>query len=78
MGAPPDPQSVRPVRIGNKVWVGRQSMILPGVTVGEGAVIGAASVVTRDIPPYTVWAGNPAKFIRSLEASNTAPSLEKV
>jgi acetyltransferase-like isoleucine patch superfamily enzyme len=78
MGSPPDPDSVRPVHIGNKVWVGRQSMILPGVTIGEGAVIGASSVVTKDIPPHTVWAGNPAKFIRSLVTNNTAASLEKV
>lgn len=53
-----------PVLIGNDVFVGGHSTILKGVTIGEGAVIGACSVVTRDVPAYEVWAGNPAKQIR--------------
>jgi acetyltransferase-like isoleucine patch superfamily enzyme len=50
--------------IGNDVWIGVNAVILSGVTIGNGAVVGAASVVTRDIPPYTIAAGNPAKPIR--------------
>jgi acetyltransferase-like isoleucine patch superfamily enzyme len=61
-----------PVIIGNKVWVGFNVSILKGVTIGEGAVIGACSVVTRDIPPYSVAVGNPAKVARSLSVSSDA------
>lgn len=49
------------VRIGNDVWVGAQSVILPGVTIGDGAVIGAGSVVTKDVEPYAIVAGIPAR-----------------
>jgi len=57
----------RPVRIGRNVWIGFDACVLPGVTVGEGAVVGARSVITEDVPPYTVVAGNPARVIRKLE-----------
>lgn len=50
--------------IGNDVWIGYRAMIVSGVNVGDGAVIGMGSVVTKDIGPYEIWAGNPAKFIR--------------
>jgi acetyltransferase-like isoleucine patch superfamily enzyme len=59
--------SARPVRIGRNVWVGFDACVLPGVTIGEGSVVGARSVVVEDVPPYTVVAGNPARVIRSLE-----------
>jgi acetyltransferase-like isoleucine patch superfamily enzyme len=52
------------VRIGKYTWIGGNSTILPGVTVGEGAIIGAGSVVTHDIPPYSVAVGVPAKVIK--------------
>jgi acetyltransferase-like isoleucine patch superfamily enzyme len=52
------------VHIGRDVWVGGGSIILSGVTVGEGALIGAGTVVTRDVAPYTVVAGNPAVLVR--------------
>jgi acetyltransferase-like isoleucine patch superfamily enzyme len=57
----------RPVRIGRNVWIGVDACILPGVTIGEGAVVGAKSVVVEDVPPCTVVAGNPARVIRRLE-----------
>jgi acetyltransferase-like isoleucine patch superfamily enzyme len=57
------PEDVRPVRIGNKAWLGRGAMILPGVTVGEGAVIGAAAVVTKDVPPGHICVGNPGRIL---------------
>lgn len=53
-----------PVIIGNDVWIGEGASILSGVTVGDGAVIGARAVVSRDIPPYSVVAGNPAHIVR--------------
>ena len=55
------------VRIGNKAWIGFNATILKGVRIGEGAVVGAGSVVTHDVPPYTVVAGNPARTVRELE-----------
>lgn len=54
-----------PVRISDWVWIGANALIMPGVTIGEGAVVGAGSVVTRDVQPYTVVAGSPARFVRS-------------
>lgn len=54
------------VRIGNNVWIGGNTVICPGVTVGNNCVIGAGSVVTRDIPDWTVAAGNPCRVIRSI------------
>lgn len=50
--------------IGNDVWVGRESVIMPGVKIGDGAIIAAYSVVAKDIPAYTVYGGNPAEFIK--------------
>ena len=58
------------VIIGNKVWLGFNAIILKGVTIGEGAVVAAASVVTKDVPPYSVVAGNPAKIIRELSSED--------
>lgn len=54
----------KPVAIGNDVWIGAHVTILPGVHIGDGAVIGAGSVVTHDVKPHTIVAGNPAKLIR--------------
>lgn len=56
----------RPVRIGADVWVGGGAIICPGVTIGDRAVIGAGSVVTRDVPADVVVAGNPARVIKTL------------
>ena len=52
------------VVIGNDVWVGREATILSGVTIGDGAVIGAKSLVTSSVPPYAIVAGNPARLVR--------------
>ena len=53
-----------PVVIGNNVWIGDKATILPGVTIGDGAVIAANAVVTKDVPAYSVVGGNPAKVIK--------------
>ncbi|MCR1953674.1 CatB-related O-acetyltransferase [Clostridioides mangenotii] len=50
--------------IGNDVWIGRESIIMPGVKIGDGAIIAAYSVVTKDVEPYSLVGGNPAKFIK--------------
>lgn len=60
--------SPKPISIGRNVWIGFDACILPGVTIGECSIVGARSVVFEDIEPYTVVAGNPARFIRRLEA----------
>jgi acetyltransferase-like isoleucine patch superfamily enzyme len=58
----------RPIRIGRAVWIGFDVCVLPGVTIGEGAIVGARSVVMDDVPPYTIVAGNPARVVRRLSA----------
>ncbi len=58
--------TIAPVKISNKVWIGFNSIILKGVTIGEGAVVAAGSVVTKDVPPWTIVAGNPARVIREI------------
>ena len=55
-----------PVVISDYVWIGANSVVLKGVTIGEGAIVGAGSVVTKDVPPYTIVAGNPAQIIREI------------
>jgi acetyltransferase-like isoleucine patch superfamily enzyme len=58
------------VIIKNNAWIGTGAIIMPNITVGEFSIIGAGSVVTKNVPPYTVVAGVPAKVIRTLKASN--------
>ena len=55
-----------PVEIGPRAFIGGHTIILKGVTIGEGAVIGAGTLVAKDVPPYEVWAGRPAKRIKQL------------
>ena len=55
-----------PVKICDKAWIGFNAIILQGVTIGEGAVVGAGALVTKDVPPWTIVGGNPAKVIREL------------
>jgi len=59
----------KPVLIGDNVWIGRNSIILPGIEIGDHSVIGAGSVVTKNIPPRSLAAGNPARIIREIVAS---------
>ncbi|MDH3026960.1 DapH/DapD/GlmU-related protein [Gordonia alkanivorans] len=62
----------KPVVIGDDVWIGARVIILPGVTVGRGCVIGAGSVVAKDIPEYTIAAGNPCRVIRNREQNSNS------
>ena len=62
----PNEGATAPIVIEDNVFIGMQSLILKGVTVGTGSVIGAGSVVTRDVPPGVIAAGNPARVIREL------------
>ena len=58
------PQSRGDITVGNDVWIGYGAMILSGVTIGDGAVVGARAVVARDVRPYAIVVGNPAKEVR--------------
>lgn len=58
------PHSKGTTKIGNDVWMGHGALILSGVTVGDGACVGAGAVVSKDVPPYSIVAGNPAKVVR--------------
>jgi acetyltransferase-like isoleucine patch superfamily enzyme len=57
----------RPIRLERNVWIGFDACVLPGVTIGEGSIVGAKSVVTQSVPPFTIVAGNPARVIRQLD-----------
>lgn len=69
LGLPPGERNVYskgPVIIGQNVWIGDKATVLPGVIVGDGAIIGANAVVTKDVPSYTIVGGNPARIIKKL------------
>ena len=61
--------------VGNDVWIGYRALILPGVRIGDGAIVAAGAVVTRDVPPYTVVGGNPASPIRPRFPEETVRAL---
>lgn len=63
LGLPVDPKDVKPVKIGNNVWIGAYTVILKGVCIGDNAIIGTHSVVTRNVPENSIYAGVPAKLI---------------
>ena len=66
----------RPVRVGHDTWIGHGAIIMKGVTVGNGAIIGAQSVVTKDVAPYAVVAGAPARFIKWRHPRDIADRLQ--
>jgi phosphonate metabolism protein (transferase hexapeptide repeat family) len=66
------------VRIGNDVWIGHAAVILPGVTIGDGAAIGAGAVVSKDVAPYTIVAGVPARPIRERFPSDVQAGLQEI
>lgn len=59
-----------PIHIGNNVWIGANSVILPGVNIGDNSVIGAGSVVTKDIPANVIAVGNPCKVLRKIDEND--------
>lgn len=63
------------IEVGNDVWIGRESIIMPGVKIGDGAAIGTRSVVTRGVPPYTIVGGVPARFIKKRFEDSTIEKL---
>src|SRR5690606_23584104 len=64
--------------VGNDVWIGMEAVILPGIKIGDGAIVAAKSVVTHDVPPYAVVAGNPARMVKMRFDENTVERLLKV
>ncbi len=64
--------------IGNDVWIGAEAMIMPGITIGDGAIIGSRALITRDVLPYSVVAGNPAKEIRKRFDPTTIDKLLEI
>lgn len=65
----------RPIHVGNDVWIGTRVIVLPGVHIGDGAVVGANAVVTRDVPPGAVVAGVPARVVQMRGARRHTPQL---
>lgn len=57
-------EEYKPIIIGNDVWIGQRAMLIGGVKIGDGAVVGAGAIVTKDVPPYAIVAGVPARIIR--------------
>ena len=64
--------------VGNDVWFGREAMVMPGVVIGDGAVIAARALVTQDVPPYGIVGGNPAKMIRYRFSNEVIDELLKI
>ena len=64
--------------VGNDVWLGYEAVILPGVKIGDGAIVAAKSVVTKDVPPYAIAAGNPARIVRKRFAEETIAVLLEI
>lgn len=64
--------------IGNDVWIGSKCLVKGGVKIGDGAIVGMGSVVTHDIPPFEIWAGNPAKFIRKRFTEDVVEKIQDI
>lgn len=60
--------TAKPIKIGDRVWIGIAATVLPGVTIGDNSIVAAGAVVTKDVPPNTIVAGNPAKAIKTINA----------
>jgi acetyltransferase-like isoleucine patch superfamily enzyme len=71
------PRTKGDINIGNDVWIGRDAFILSGVTIGDGAVVAARALVSRDVPPYAIVAGNPATLLRYRFAADVIERLVK-
>ena len=77
-GLPPPDDEIKPVRIGRRAWLSADCKIMKGVTVGEGAVVGAGSIVVTDVPPYSIVMGNPARVVvKDVRAAQAAAAAEK-
>ncbi len=72
------PFSRGPIIVGNDVWIGIGSMIMAGVTIGDGAIIGARSLVTHDVEPYTIVAGSPARFVKDRFSPEVVATLMRL
>jgi acetyltransferase-like isoleucine patch superfamily enzyme len=64
-----------PIVLGNGVWLGFDSCVLPGVTIGDGAIVGARSVVVESVPAYSIVVGNPARLVRQLDPEESKRSM---
>lgn len=69
------PSSKGDIEVGNDVWIAHEALILSGVTIGDGAVVAARAVVTRDVAPYAIVAGNPARVVGSRKGRDLAASV---
>ena len=67
-----------PIRVGNACWIGDNVTILSGVAIGDGAVVGACSVVTRDVPPFSIAVGNPARVIKTRFSTEVIEALREI
>ena len=65
------PLVFKPISLGDSVWVAARAMVLPGIAIGEGAVVAAGAVVVKDVEPWTVVGGNPAKVIKKRELTDS-------
>lgn len=64
------PKMYGPIKVENDVWIGTNVVVLPGITIGKCSIIGAGSIVTKDIPPYSIAVGNPARVIKKINKSD--------
>ena len=64
---------VKPIIIGDSVWIGRRAMIMKGVNIGERSIVAAGAVVTKDVPPDVIVAGNPAKIVKQIDQKPINP-----
>lgn len=69
------PVSTEPITVGDYVWIGANAIVLPGVTIGEGSIVAAGAVVTKDVAPYTVVGGIPAKKLQEIDRNQQEPHL---